>query len=177
MPFVGKTSLAKPLTAEQRLRGRLVRATSIYLNGIVTAMEKITVFTDGGARGNPGPAGIGVQILDEKGTVVAEVSESIGNSTNNFAEYQAVATALSTLKQLYGKRTKEMEFEVKLDSELVKKQLSGEYQIKEPGLVPHFIQIHNLRVANFPTITFTHIPREKNKEADRLANEAMDRSK
>lgn len=137
-------------------------------------MKKITVFTDGGARGNPGPAGIGVQILDAKGAVVKEVSEAIGNSTNNFAEYQAVMVALQTLKQLFGKKTKEMEFEIKLDSELVKKQLNGEYQIKEPGLVPHFIEIHNLRVANFPNLTLTHIPREKNKEADRLANEAMD---
>ncbi len=63
-----------------------------------------------------------------------------------------------------------------LDSELVKKQLNAEYQIKEPGLVPYFIEIHNLRVSNFPHITFTHIPREKNKEADRLANEAMVRA-
>lgn len=132
------------------------------------------MFTDGGARGNPGPAGIGVQVTDAEGKVLAEVSESIGNSTNNFAEYQAVMVGLQTLKQKFGKRTKEMEIEIKLDSELVKKQLNGEYQIKEPGLVPMFIEIHNLRVANFPHLTLTHIPREQNKEADRLANEAMD---
>lgn len=132
------------------------------------------MFTDGGARGNPGPAGIGVQIVDESGTVLKEVSQAIGNSTNNYAEYQAVMVGLQTLKQHFGKQTKDMEFEVKLDSELVKKQLNAEYQIKEPGLVPMFIEIHNLRVANFPQLTLTHIPREKNKEADRLANEAMD---
>ncbi|MEM9336978.1 MAG: ribonuclease HI family protein [Patescibacteria group bacterium] len=137
-------------------------------------MQKITMFTDGGARGNPGPAGIGVQIVDESGTVLKEVSQAIGNSTNNYAEYQAVMVGLQTLKQHFGKQTKDMEFEVKLDSELVKKQLNAEYQIKEPGLVPMFIEIHNLRVANFPQLTLTHIPREKNKEADRLANEAMD---
>ena len=137
-------------------------------------MKTITVFTDGGARGNPGPAGIGVHIVDSNDTVLKEVAESIGNSTNNFAEYNAVMVGLQTLKQMYGKKTKEMEFEIKLDSELVKKQLNGEYQIKEPGLVPMFIEIHNLRVANFPHLTLTHVPREKNKEADRLVNAAID---
>ena len=139
-------------------------------------MKKVIVYTDGGARGNPGPAGIGVYILDDKGEVLKEVSEFIGNSTNNFAEYQAVATALATLKKIFGKKTKDMEFELRLDSELVKKQLSGEYQIKEAGLVPLFVEIHNLRVANFPNLTLTHVRREKNKEADRLVNEAIDGS-
>ena len=83
--------------------------------------------------------------------------------------------ALSEMKRVLGKKTKEVKVEVRLDSELVKKQLSGEYQIKEPSLVPQFIEIHNLRVSSFPHIHFVHIPREKNKEADRLANDAMDR--
>ena len=137
-------------------------------------MEKIIVYTDGGARGNPGPAAVGVYVIDENDKVVTEVAEKIGNSTNNFAEYQAVATAFETLKKLYGKKTKDMAFEIRLDSELVKKQLNHEYQIKEPGLVPLFIEIHNTRVANFPNLTLTHVPREKNKEADRLVNEALD---
>ena len=139
-------------------------------------MEKIILNTDGGARGNPGPAGIGVQIQSADGKVLKEVSEFIGNSTNNFAEYNAVMVGLHTVKKMYGKATKDMEFEVRLDSELVQKQLSHEYQIKEPGLVPFFIEIHNLQVSNFPHLTFTHIPREQNKEADRLANEAMDKA-
>lgn len=137
-------------------------------------METITIYTDGGARGNPGPAGIGAQIIDEKGTVVREVSKAIGNATNNFAEYLAVVEALEAAKQVFGKKTKELQFELKLDSELVQKQLSGIYQIKEPGLVPLFIQIHNLRVSSFPHLTFTHVRRELNKEADRLVNEALD---
>lgn len=138
-------------------------------------MEHIVVYTDGGSRGNPGPAAIGAQILDAKGTVLKEVSEFLGNATNNFAEYQAVVAALETLKKMYGKRTKEIKVEVRMDSELVKKQLSGEYQIKDPGLVPLFIEIHNLRVSSFPQVTFTHVLREKNKEADRLVNEALDK--
>ena len=137
-------------------------------------MEKVIAYTDGGSRGNPGIAGIGVHIVDEAGVVLTEVSEGIGNSTNNVAEYHAVMVALETLKRMYGKKTKDMEFELRMDSELVKKQLNGEYQIKEPGLVPMFMTIHNLRVAHFPNITLTHVKRALNKEADRLANEAMD---
>lgn len=137
-------------------------------------MEKIICYTDGGARGNPGPSAVGVYVVTEAGEVVKEAKQSIGNATNNFAEYNAVMVGLQTLKQLYGKATKTMQFEICLDSELVKKQLNAEYQIKEPGLVPMFIEIHNLRVANFPNLILTHIPREKNKEADRLVNEALD---
>lgn len=137
-------------------------------------METVIAYTDGGARGNPGPAAIGVHIVDGQGAVLKEVSEKIGNATNNIAEYQAVLTALQTLKQMYGKKTKEVHFEIRMDSELVKKQLNHEYQIKEPGLVPSFVEIHNMRVAGFPQLTLTHVPREKNKEADRLVNEALD---
>ena len=137
-------------------------------------METIIAYTDGGARGNPGPAAIGVHVVDESGAVITEVSETIGNSTNNFAEYYGVLRALQILKDRYGKQTKEMQFELRMDSELVKKQLNHEYQVKEPGLVPMFMEIHNLRVANFPRLTLTHVKREQNKEADRLVNEALD---
>jgi ribonuclease HI len=139
-------------------------------------MKKITIFTDGGSRGNPGPAAVGVQIVDAKGTVVREVSEAIGNATNNYAEYHAVLRGLQTAVEVFGKSTKATHVEIKLDSELVKKQLNGEYQIREPGLVPYFIEIHNMRVASFPHITFMHIRREFNKEADRLVNKALDAS-
>ena len=138
-------------------------------------MEKIVAYTDGGARGNPGPAGLGVVIFDAEGNVLKEVSAFLGNGTNNYAEYSAVLTALQTLKQMFGKQAKEMEFEIRMDSELVQKQLSYEYQIKEPGLIPQFIEIHNMKIANFPHMTFAHVPREENTEADKLANEAMNR--
>lgn len=137
-------------------------------------MEKIITYTDGGSRGNPGPAAAGVYITEESGKVIKEQKIHLGNATNNFAEYYGVLLALQTLKQLFGKKTKNMSFEVRLDSELVQKQLSSIYQIKEPGLVPMFIEIHNMRVASFPQIIFVHIPRTKNKEADRLVNEALD---
>ncbi len=143
-------------------------------SAILNGMETIFVNTDGGARGNPGPAAVGVYITDANGVVVREVKKAIGNATNNYAEYYAVVVALETLKQIYGKQTKDRMVEVRLDSELVQKQLSGIYQIKEPGLVPLFIEIHNHRVASFPNVRFTHVPRAHNKEADRLVNEALD---
>ena len=138
-------------------------------------MEKILCYTDGGARGNPGPAGAGAAITKADGTVLAELSQFLGNGTNNFAEYAAVILALKELKKKFGNKTKSLIIEMRMDSELVGRQLSYQYQIKEPSLVPQFLEIHNMRVKDFPHITFVHIPRAKNKIADRLANEAMDR--
>jgi ribonuclease HI len=137
-------------------------------------MKTIICYTDGGSRGNPGPGAIGVYITDAAGAMLREEAQTVGNTTNNFAEYNAVLVGLQTLKSMFGAATKTMQFEIRLDSELVKKQLNAEYQIKEPGLVPMFIEIHNMRVAHFPHLTLTHIPRAQNKEADRLVNEALD---
>ena len=137
-------------------------------------MEKIICYSDGGARGNPGPAAAGVYITNQAGDLVKAVKQALGNGTNNFAEYMGVVLALRTLQELYGRKTKTMTFELKLDSELVVKQLNHQYQIKEVSLVSYFIEIHNLRIANFPNLTITHIKRSLNKEADRLVNEALD---
>lgn len=143
---------------------------------MVNELKRWVCYTDGGARGNPGPSGIGVVIQNENGEVEGEVSEHIGNATNNFAEYAAVARLFVVLKKALGKRTKEIHFEVRLDSELVQKQLSREYQIREASLVPMFIEIHNAVVSDFPHVSFVHIPREQNKHADKLVNEALDRA-
>ena len=137
-------------------------------------MEKIITYTGGSSRGNPGPAGVGVYITNRTGGMIKEAKEAIGNSTDNFAEYYAVMLGLQTLKQLYVQKTKTMQFEIRTDSELVQKQLSGKCQIKEPGLVPMFIEIHNLKVENFPNIIFTHISKEQNKESERLVKEAVE---
>lgn len=138
-------------------------------------MKKIICFTDGGARGNPGISGVGIVAQSESGEILFEGSQFLGNATNNFAEYAAVVLLLTELKKRFGKTTKQTDFEIRLDSELVQKQLSREYQIKEPSLVPQFIEIHNLCVSSFPHIRFAHIRREDNARADALANEAMDR--
>jgi len=133
--------------------------------------------TDGGARGNPGPAGAGAVITDEKGEVLREAHKSLGKATNNFAEYSAVILALETLKKIIPvSKRKESEIEIKMDSELVARQLANKYEIREETLFPLFIKVHNLIISSFPKVTFSHIPREKNKEADRLSNKAMDES-
>ena len=137
-------------------------------------MQKIIIYTDGGARNNPGPAGAGAVITDESGEVLKEVSKYLGVRTNNWAEYEAVILGFETAKAL---RLKEREIEFKLDSQLVQLQLTGEYRIKEPTLFEQFVKIHNFQIKDFKNVTFTHIPRAENSEADRLANEAMDRGK
>jgi ribonuclease HI len=134
-------------------------------------MNKLIIFTDGGARGNPGPAGIGAAIYDENKVMVAEISQYLGVATNNQAEYKALIAAISKANELGAK-----ELDCYLDSELVVKQLKREYKVKNKDLAPLFLSIHNLSL-NFTKISYTHIPREKNKEADRLANEAMDRGR
>ncbi len=136
--------------------------------------EKIVVYCDGGARGNPGPAAIGV-VIERNGYPVGKYGESIGKRTNNEAEYEAVVFALQKIKHLFGKqKTRDLEVEVKMDSELVARQLSGKYKITEERFYPLFIKIWNLKM-DFGNITFQEIPREKNREADKLLNEELNK--
>jgi ribonuclease HI len=132
-------------------------------------MKKYIIYSDGGARGNPGPAGIGAVIYDEEKNKIAEISEYIGNTTNNQAEYKALIAALKKAKEL-----KAEELDCYLDSELVVKQLKREYKVKNPDLSPLFLEIYNLSLS-FKKINYTHVKRELNKEADKLANQAMDK--
>lgn len=129
---------------------------------------KLIIYTDGGARGNPGPAAIGAVLMDEQSKVIAEISECIGETTNNQAEYRAVIAAFSKAKELGA-----TELEFFLDSELVVKQLKREYKVKNAELAPLFLQVHNLEVG-FKKVTFKHVRREQNVEADRLVNLALD---
>ena len=128
----------------------------------------LKIFTDGGARGNPGPAGIGVVMMDEAGKIVATHKKYIGPATNNVAEYSAVILALEEAKKLGAD-----ELDFYLDSELVVKQIKGEYKVKNAALGKLFIKIYNLK-HNFTKVSFHHIPREKNKLADKLVNEVID---
>jgi len=133
--------------------------------------NKFIIYTDGGARGNPGPAGIGVVIYNEQRQVVDRLSEYLGVATNNQAEYKAVLAAFKRAKELEA-----TELDFYLDSELVVKQLRREYKVKNKDLASLFLEIHNLSL-NFKKISYTHIGREFNSVADALANEAMDRGK
>jgi ribonuclease HI len=137
-------------------------------------MQKLITYTDGGSRGNPGPAALGVVIQNEKGQTLKSYGEALGVRTNNEAEYMAVISALKKIKQLYGKeKIASMTVEMCMDSELICRQLSGEYKIETEKLFPLFIIIHNLQI-NFGKLVFRHVPREQNRDADRMVNEVLD---
>lgn len=136
--------------------------------------QKIIAYTDGGARGNPGIAGSGAYITYADGHVIKEAHRALGVRTNNFAEYEAVILALEEIKKFFGKeKLHELNIEIRMDSELVQRQLTGRYRVKDKGLQQQFIKLNNVR-AEFPEIKFTHVRREDNKDADRLSNVAMD---
>ncbi len=132
-------------------------------------LKKFIIYTDGGARGNPGPAGIGVVIKDENGNILKEYSEYIGTATNNQAEYRAVLKAFDLIEEYCP-----CEVDFYLDSELVAKQLSREYKIKNPELAKLFVKIWNKQMQGVKAV-FHSIPRDQNKHADRLVNQAIDR--
>jgi ribonuclease HI len=129
----------------------------------------LIAYIDGGSRGNPGPAGYGVQIKDTDGLVLANIAESIGTTTNNVAEYRAFLAAL-----YWALEHKQTRLHICSDSELLVKQLSGEYKVKSDKLKPLYQEVVDL-VAELD-ITIEHIPREQNKEADLLANMGMDKN-
>jgi ribonuclease HI len=138
-------------------------------------METVIIYTDGGARGNPGPAAIGVIV--EIGNNKKEYGETIGNATNNIAEYRAVIFAFKKIKQLLGEaKLKTHEIKLRTDSELIGRQLKGEYKIKEPELQKMFLEAWNLKI-DIPKLKIEIIPREKNKEADLMVNRALDKEK
>src|SRR3989338_3319992 len=131
-------------------------------------MPAFRLYTDGAARGNPGPAGAGALLCDSGGRVIAELCEYLGEATNNVAEYRALLLGLKKAAELGGG-----EIEVLADSELMVRQLSGRYRVKNEGLKPLFQQAVRL-LKEFEKYSIRHIDREQNYEADRLANRAID---
>ena len=129
---------------------------------------KAKLSTDGGARGNPGPAAYGYVLEADDGTVLAAHGETIGTATNNVAEYRALVAGLEKAVELQVD-----EVEVVSDSELLVKQMRGEYRVKNPGLQPLYEEARAL-ARRITRVTFEHVRREFNRDADRLANEAMD---
>ena len=128
----------------------------------------VTIFADGGARGNPGPAAVGVVLRDEKGDVVSEVSRCIGNATNNVAEYIAVLYGLEEAVFLGAKK-----IIIKTDSQLVARQLKGEYRVKDRDLRKFADLVLNL-LKVFDKVEIIEVPREENEDADALVNKALD---
>jgi len=129
--------------------------------------KKLLLYTDGGSRGNPGPSGIGVIILDSKRKKIKEVSKYIGETTNNVAEYSALVCALEEASRLSAD-----EVVVYMDSELIAKQLNGEYRVKGENIKALFEKTLGI-LKHFESFEIKHIGREKNKEADKLVNKAI----
>ena len=131
-------------------------------------MTKATLYADGGARGNPGPAGSGAVLIDEHGVVIAELRRSLGHATNNVAEYTGLIIGLEEAL-----RRGVDDLDVRLDSLLVVQQMKGIWKIKHPGLRPLALRAGEL-LARFPTRTIEHVPRELNTLADAQVNRAID---
>jgi ribonuclease HI len=158
------TILSRPL-----LRDMMARPESSTPTPPEVLEREAVLWTDGAARGNPGPAGIGAILKSETGEVLYTGSEYLGHTTNNVAEYKAVLLGLAgALAQGISR------IEVRADSELLIKQLKGEYRVKSPGLKPLFEEARRL-IARFASVKLTHIRRELNGEADRLANQGIDK--
>jgi len=132
--------------------------------------DTYAVYADGASRGNPGPAAIGVVVFEPGGQEVHRVSRRLGRATNNEAEYRAAIAGLEAALGLGASRV-----EMRLDSELVVRQLSGRYRVRNPRLIPLYKRLLDLR-GRFSAVTFRRVPREENRLADRLANRALDQS-
>ena len=133
---------------------------------------RITAFTDGAARGNPGDAGIGIVLKDDDGTTIQTLKKYIGKTTNNVAEYTALVTLLEFLKKNETLRCTELV--VHTDSELMARQINGTYKVKDAGLKLLYQNVKLLLQAASFAFSIQHIPRTRNTEADILANEAID---
>jgi len=137
-------------------------------------MEKIIIYIDGGSRGNPGPSAFGVILCNGKGDILKKYSEYIGKATNNEAEYQGLIFALKKAKAYFGKeKIKKMGIELFSDSQLLVKQMNGEYKVLDSKIQPLFLTAWNLKVG-YKNIRISFIAREKNKQADKLVNEILD---
>jgi ribonuclease HI len=131
-------------------------------------VTRYVLYADGAARGNPGPAGAGAVLLDERGTVVFELRRALGRATNNVAEYEALVMGLEEAR-----RRGIDDLVVRVDSELVARQLRGTYRVKSVGLAPLAQRALRL-LSEFGSVLIQHVPREQNVAADRLANQAID---
>ena len=133
--------------------------------------KRLTIYVDGASRGNPGPAAVGVVIMDEKGITTLKASSSIGRATNNQAEYTALIMALQEAKRLRASHV-----EIRTDSQLMAQQITGNYRVRNAHIRPLFEQAMQL-LTTFQHCSIDHIPRDLNSEADALANEALDKLK
>jgi hypothetical protein len=139
-----------------------------------THMECVKLYVQGVVQTDPGPATVVVLMEDSDGTVLEKMTESIGNAFGEYAEYHAVMRALLLAVEKFGTSTRERQFDVRLRNEMVKRQLRGEETVTHPGLVPLFMQIHNLQVEHFPNLTFTYVRKKFHVEAEQLVKGVLD---
>jgi len=132
-------------------------------------LKKVVIHSDGVSRGNPGPAAIGAIIRDERGRLLASISQPIGRATNNQAEYRAIIAALEKALALGARQV-----ELNSDSELVVRQIKGRYRVRKEALRPLYQRVKQLQ-SRLEGFTIKHIPRQQNREADKLANAAIKR--
>ena len=130
---------------------------------------KLTIFTDGGSRGNPGPSATGIVIKDVEGNILANYGEYLGEQTNNFAEYSAAISAFKKAKELGAD-----EVDYTTDSKLVVEQLNGNWKVREPTIQKLFVQAYN-EIQGFKKVSIKHTLRENNKEADAEVNKVLDK--
>lgn len=133
-----------------------------------TSLTKLTLFTDGASRGNPGKAGAGIHLLDKNGEEIAAKGFYLGECTNNMAEYKALILGLTEAKNFGNK-----EITIYLDSELIVRQLQGRYKVKDAKLKPLYAEVTEL-LADFKSYKVGHVPRKENQRADELANQGID---
>lgn len=131
-------------------------------------MSTFVLYVDGASRGNPGEAAIGASLQNDSGEELDQVSLAIGMATNNCAEYRALIEGLKLAK-----KNGLVNLEVRADSELMVRQINGEYRVKDPGLKALWKEVKNL-TQQFEGFSIVHVPREENKRADQLANQALD---
>ena len=137
-------------------------------------MDKIVIYIDGGARGNPGQAALGVVITDHHGKIIKEYGRVLGVKTNNEAEYSAAIFALEKVKALWGKtKVRNLNIEMRSDSQLLVEQINGRYKIINDKLIPLFLKLWNLKI-DFGEVNFVLISRDDNIDADRMVNQALD---
>ena len=136
-------------------------------------MSKVIIFTDGGSRGNPGPAALGVFIQDEGGKELARISKTLGNTTNNIAEYSAIVEGFNWLLE-NKKKLRISSVKFYMDSQLACSQLNGLYKVKNPRIREFVFEIRQKEAELGFMITYTHVPREQNKKADFMVNQALD---
>ncbi|HEX5456593.1 MAG TPA: reverse transcriptase-like protein [Candidatus Saccharimonadales bacterium] len=164
-------SIGKVTEKDQKFAQEIDNILAKKADSQTSGLTEAKLFTDGGSRGNPGPAATGVVILDMEDNVVKKSSNYLGETTNNQAEYQALLEGLRLAESLGVRR-----LSVYMDSELIVKQINGFYKIKNADLKPHYDKVQDL-AGKFKEVTFTHVPRAMNKLADEMVNKCLDSQK